>query len=188
VASRAPPPLGPALRPFRGVAGVLVGTLLVQALSAAALFALKLGPGAARVREFYLGSEARFTAPRSLTGLLEVALPHLLAIPLALFVAVHLVAFLGVVRRRPLALLAGVTFASALAGIALGFGVRYVWPGLAWAKVLAFGTFEAALLGWIALVAWAFLWPERAGIRASADAAAAAAPPALPSGARGCPP
>jgi hypothetical protein len=175
----------PRLRPYRGVAAILAGTLLVQAASAAALFALKIGPGPLRVREFYLGSEARFTAAKSLAGLLEVALPHLLAIPLALFAVAHLIGFLGAVRRRPFAVLVGVTFASALAGIAASFGVRFLWPELAWVKVTSFCVFEVALLGWAGLLAWALFWPVR--VEASAGEPAGAGPPGMASGARGCP-
>jgi hypothetical protein len=176
----------PRLRPFRAAAAVLAATLLVQAGSAAALFALKLGPGPARVREFYLGSEARFTVARSLSGLLEVALPHLVAIPLAVFVVAHLIGFLGVVQRRALTTLVAVTFASALAGILASFGVRYVAPGLAWAKVASFCVFESALIAWIGLLAWAFFLPVR--VRASARDPAAATTPGMASGAPGCPP
>ncbi|HET9598718.1 MAG TPA: hypothetical protein VFP65_24300 [Anaeromyxobacteraceae bacterium] len=176
----------PRLRPFRGAAAVLAATLLLQAASAAALFALKLGPGAARVREFYLGSEARFTAAKSLSGLLEVALPHLVAIPLAIFAVAHLVGFVGAIRRRPFAVLVGVTFASALAGILASFGVRYLAPSLAWAKIASFCVFEAALLGWAGLLAWTFFLPAR--LTASARDPAATPPPGMASGARGCPP
>ena len=156
----------PRLRAYRGPAAVLVASLLLQASSAAVLFVLKLGPGAARVKEFYLGSEARFTAPKTLGGLLEVALPHLVAIPLAIFVAGHLVGFAGALRRRAFATLAAVSFASALGGIACGFAVRFVWPWLAWAKVAALCTFELSLVAWALLVAYVFFWPAR--VRASA--------------------
>ncbi len=175
----------PRLRPYRGVAAVLVGTLVVQAASAAALFALKLGPGAERVREFYLGSEARFTAPRTVAGLLEVAIPHLLAIPLAVFTASHLVGFAAALRRRAFAVLAGLTFGSALAGVACGFGIRWLWPALAWAKLVAFCTFEATLLGWTALLAWIFFRPEV--VTASDRAARAVGPAATATRAGGCP-
>ena len=81
----------PRLAPFRAPALTFALFLVICAASAAVLFALKLGPGVARVQEFYLGSEARFAPPRTLGGLLQVAVPHLLAIPLVLFAASHLV-------------------------------------------------------------------------------------------------
>jgi hypothetical protein len=141
------------LRPFRGAIVVLACFLLVQAASAGILFLQKMGPGADAVRAFYLGSEARFTGPRTLAGLLEVALPHLLAIPLVLFAVAHLVAFAGVLRRRAVTALTAVSFASALAGICAGFVIRFVTPWAAPAKIVAFAAMELTLLLWIAVLA-----------------------------------
>lgn len=151
----------PRLAPFRLPALAFAGFLLVQAVSAAALFVTKLGPTPARVAEFYLGSEERFTAPRSLAGLLEVAVPHLVAIPLVLFAVVHVVGFARSVGPRLFRLLVAVSFGCALLGVAAGFAVRYVAPSLAWAKVAAFAGLEAALLAWAGLLAALFL-PSRA--------------------------
>lgn len=158
-------PRDPRLAPFRAPVLAFAALLVVQAVSAAVLFARKLGFSVDEVRAFYLGSEAAFTRPRSLAGLLEVAVPHLVAIPVVLFTTVHLVGFLGVVRRRPHAILTGVAFGSALAGIAAGFAVRFLWPGLAPMKIAAFVAFEAVLLAWLGLVAFVY-WPPRAARQA----------------------
>ena len=83
----------PRLAPFRAPALTFALFLVICAASAAVLFALKLGPGVARVREFYLGSEARFARAEDAGGLLQVAVPHLFAIPFVLFAASHLVGF-----------------------------------------------------------------------------------------------
>jgi hypothetical protein len=134
------------------------GYLLAVAGSGAALFVAKLGATPARVAEFYLGSPERFALPKSLAGLLEVAVPHLLAIPLALFVVSHLVGAAGalpVARQRALTAAA---FVAALCGVGAGFLVRYLAPWLAWGKVAAFVGLEATLLAWIAL-AVAVSWP-----------------------------
>jgi len=142
----------PRVRPFRGPIAAFAAMLAIVAGTAAVLFARKMGVRPAQVEAFYLGSEAVFSRPRSLEGLLEVAVPHLLAVPLALFATLHLVAFAGVVRRRPFALLSGLTFGCALAGILSGFGIRFLWPGLAWAKIAAFVGLEATLVLWCALL------------------------------------
>ncbi len=131
-------------------------TLLVLA-TGAVLFARKIGLEPERVRDFYLGSEAAFTQPRSLAGLLEVAVPHLLAIPVTVFVTLHLVAFLGVARRRTFAVLAGITWACVAAAVGSGFAIRFAWPGLAPLKVLAFVGLEATLVSWLLLVVAAIL-------------------------------
>jgi hypothetical protein len=123
----------------------------------AVLFARKIGFDGDHVRAFYLGSEAGFAPPRSLAGLLEVAVPHLLAVPLLLLVTLHLVAFALGLRRRPFSLLAGFTFACAAAGIGAGFAIRFAWPWLAPLKVAAFVGFQATMLAWLLLLVSAIL-------------------------------
>jgi hypothetical protein len=153
----------PRIRPFRGpIAAFAVMVALVMA-TAAVLFARKLGLRVADVEAFYLGGgEAR---PRSLAGLLEVAVPHLLAVPLVLFVTLHLVAFAARARRRPFALLAGLTFGCALAGIAGAFAIRWVWPGLAAVKIAAFVGLEATMVLWLGLLVAAIAPPARREVR-----------------------
>lgn len=153
--------LEPRLAPYRGPGLCFALYLVVQAVSAAVLFALKLGGGAAGVRAFYLGSEERFVAAKSLAGILEVAVPHLLAIPLVLFAAVHVVGFARALSPRAFAVLVALAFGSAPLGIVASFGVRFVAPGLAWVKVLAFVGLEAALCSCAALLASIFV-PRRA--------------------------
>jgi hypothetical protein len=145
----------------------------VQAASAAALFALKLGGGAAGVRTFYLGDAERFAPAKSLAGLFEVAVPHLVAIPLVLFAVVHVVAFARALPTRAARVLAALAFGAALAGIAASFGVRYLGPGLAPVKVAAFALFEVTLLAWAALLVAVFL-PARVDASAREEARARA--------------
>jgi hypothetical protein len=175
----------PRLAPFRGPALVFAAYVLVQAASAAALFALKLGGGTAGIRAFYLGDPDRFAAAKSLAGLLEVAVPHLAAIPLVLFAVVHVVAFARVLPTRAARALAGVAFGAALAGVAASFGVRYLAPALAPAKIAAFALLEVTLLTWAVLLAAVFLPARdessaraepraRSDARVRADAAGAA--------------
>ena len=139
---------------FATMVAIVMGT-------GAVLFARKIGFDDGHVRSFYLGSEAAFAPPRSLAGLLEVAVPHLLAVPLLVFVALHLVAFAFGMRRRPFGLLAGITWACAGAGILAGFAIRFAWPGLAPLKVAAFVGFQATMLAWLLLLVAAVLPPAR---------------------------
>lgn len=174
----------PRLAPFRAPLAAFGLFVALQAVSGAVLFAGKLGLRPERLAAYYRGAEGSLQAPRTLAGLLEVAVPHLLAVPLVLFVTLHLVGFTGLVRRRPLALLAGLGFASALTGVLAAFGIRWIWTGLAWLKVGAFVGLEAALLFWLLLLLWLFLPPraprgaegEPGGLRALAVRAAAASP------------
>jgi hypothetical protein len=158
----------PRLTPFRAPLAAFGLFVALQAVSGAVLFAGKLGLRPERLVAYYRGAEGSLQAPRTLTGLLEVAVPHLVALPLVLFVTLHLVGFTGLVRRRPLALVAGLGFASAMAGVLAAFGIRWIWPGLAWLKLGAFVGLEASLLVWLLVLLWLFLPP-----RASRGAAAA---------------
>lgn len=143
--------------PQRAPALAFAGFLLLVAGSAAVLFLEKLGAGPARVQAFYLRDEAGFAPARSLAGLLETAVPHLVAIPLVLFAVIHVVGAVGALAPAVHRAAVRWTFGLALAGLAAGFGVRWVAPWLAWAKLASFVGFELLLVGWavlLALVAW----------------------------------
>jgi hypothetical protein len=158
------------LEPFRWPALAFAGYLLVQAASAAALFALKLGGGVAGVRTFYLGAPERFIAAKSPAGLLEVAVPHLVAVPLVLFAAIHVVGFARKLPRPAFVALVALSFGSALAAIASGFAIRWVSPAFAWLKIASFAGLEVALLSWAALLLAVFVPRSHAVHRAAAPA------------------
>lgn len=144
---------------FRLIILLFGGFVLLQAASAGALFALKLGFGPTQVEGYYLG--AALARPRTLAGLLEVAVPHLLAVPLTLFIVIHLVSWAGVQRPIALRSLARLSFVFAIVDIGAGFGVRFHWPGLPLTKLVAFFGLESVLMLWTALLVTAF-WPRTA--------------------------
>ena len=149
----------PRMRRFAVPVAAFALMMAIVMATGAVLFARKIGFDPARVRDFYLGSEAAFTQPRSLAGLLEVAVPHLLAVPLLVLVTVHLVAFAFGARRHPLSVLVALTWACVAVGIGAGFAIRFAWPGLAPLKVVAFVGTEATLAWWLALLAAAIVPP-----------------------------
>ena len=100
---RGAPMVDPRIGRFAGPVAAFAAMVAWSWATAAVLFARKIGFDRGHVQAFYLGSEATFAPPRSLAGLLEVAVPHLLAIPMLVFVTLHLVAFAVGVRRRPFA-------------------------------------------------------------------------------------
>ena len=158
---------------YRAPALVFAGFLGVVAASAAVLFVSKLGGTPARLAEHYRGAAESFRAPRSLEGLLEVAVPHLLAIPLVLFAASHVVGWARGVGRRTYRALVALSFGAALTGIASGFAVRFVAAELAWVKWAAFAALELTLLAWAGLLARVFLRTRSASaavVAAGADA------------------
>jgi hypothetical protein len=155
---------------FALMVAVVMGT-------AAVLFARKLGFDPGQVRLFYLGSEASFAPPRSLAGLLEVAVPHLLAIPLVVLVTLHLVAFVNRPGRRPFAVAAGITSGCAAVAILGGFAIRFAWPGLAPLKIAAFVGLEGTMLAWLGLLVASLLPGARDAARPGAVTGSAGAPP-----------
>lgn len=161
----------PRLARFRGASLAFAGYLLVQAVSAATLFALKLGGGPAGIRAFYAGSEERFTRAKTLPGLLEVAVPHLVAVPLVLFAAAHVVGFARALPPRLHGSLVALSFGSALAGVLSSFAVRWVDPSLAWLKVVSFAGQEVTLLVWAVLLVSLFA-PSRSAAPSPASATA----------------
>ncbi|HET8722753.1 MAG TPA: hypothetical protein VFM53_01025 [Anaeromyxobacteraceae bacterium] len=160
----------PRMRRFALPVAAFAAMMAVVLCTGAVLFARKIGFDPSRVRDFYLGSEAAFTQPRSMAGLLEVAVPHLLAVPMAVFVTLHLVAFATGAARRPFARVSAVTWGFVLAGIGSGFAIRFAWPGLAPLKVAAFVGTEALLGWWLALLALTLLPPQAAPGRVTGTA------------------
>jgi hypothetical protein len=121
----------PRIQRFRGPVAAFAVMVAVVMVTAAVLFARKVGLRAAEVASFYVAGGAA-GRPRSL--------------------ALHLVACAARARRLPFAVLSGVTFGCALAGITLGFAIRWVWPGLAAVKIAAFVGLEATMLLWLGLL------------------------------------
>ena len=147
-----------ASRRYRPLVLGFAGFVALQGASAAWLFVQKLGVRPAAVAAFYRGGEN--AVARSFSGLLEVVVPHLLAVPLTLFIVVHLVAWArpeGAAAQRKLAT---VTFALVLVSVAAGLLTRYAWPQFAWLKLVAFFGGEAMLAWWVAALAAA--WWSRA--------------------------
>jgi hypothetical protein len=157
----------PRVARFTGPIAAFAAMVAIVMATGAVLFARKIGFDGGHVRAFYLGSEATFAPPRSLAGLLEVAVPHLLAIPMLLFVTLHLVVLVGGARRRPFAIAAGITFACAAVVIAAGFAIRFAWPGLAPIKIAAFLGLEGTMLVWLGLLVAAVTGSEAAPPRAA---------------------
>ena len=144
------------LRPFRPVIWMFAVFLLLQAVTAAVLFVQKLGVTPESIARFYVGHEASFTQPKSFSGLMKVTVPHLLAIPLTVFITVHLVGYVGVVRRRPFLFASRLVFGFTLFSVASGYAIRFLSPQLAVAKLVAFLGLEAMLLFWLLVTALYF--------------------------------
>jgi hypothetical protein len=102
----------------------------------------KMGLTPQSVVDYYNGSEALFTQPRSFETMLETTHFHLPMMAVVLLILTHLVIFAPFTRRTKTWLVSG-TFGSALLEEGSGWLVRFVWPGFAILKVASFLVFQA---------------------------------------------
>ncbi len=128
-------------------------------LSAGWMYFRRMGLTADSVRRYYLGSEADFSAPRSLDSMLEVTHVHLPMIGLTLLFVTHLLLFSPWSFRAKVVMVVA-AFGTALANESAGWLVRFVSPDWAGFKVAAFLSFEAVLGGLLAALAL-MLWTPR---------------------------
>lgn len=96
------------------------------------------------VVQYYRGSEAAFTMPRTYGAMLEVTHMHLAMMATVVLLLTHLAIFLPWPMRLRIVLVLA-TFASALLGEAAGWLVRFVHPGFAFLKVAAFAGLQTGL-------------------------------------------
>jgi len=151
---------------------MFLGYIALLWVSNGMMFFHKMGLNPDSVVEYYLGSEEKFTQPKSYQSLLEVTHFHLFAMGMLAVTLTHLLLF------TPLAVnlkvwLTGLTFTSAVADEIAGWLVRFVHPVFAWFKVGAFLVLEFSLAAMLVLVAASLVW-QRMEQRARADASAVA--------------
>lgn len=115
------------------------------------LFAAKIGFSPEALSAYYLGDAARYTQPKSMHGLLEVALPHLGSTGLFIMVTGHFLIFTPAKKRRMAVVLVIALLAAALLNILSPFGIIAGFTLFAWLKLFAFATFEilGLLLLWL---------------------------------------
>ena len=99
------------------------------------LFFEKLGFSPSSVAGFYAGDPQRFIRPKSFEGILEVAVPHFVAMSVYLFALVHFAFFTNVKRKTLLSIIA---LSSAFADIGSGFLIRFVHPDFSYLKLVSF--------------------------------------------------
>ncbi len=127
------------------VAGLWVTNLL--------LYFSKMGLTADSVVSYYLGNEEQFLSPRSFQALLEISHFHLFAMGMLLLVLTHLILFIPV-SGRVKAWLIVIPFFAALLGEGAGWGVRFVHPAFAYAKICGFLALQGSLAVLIGLATW----------------------------------
>jgi hypothetical protein len=134
----------------------------------------KMGLTPQSVVDYYRGSEALFTQPRSLQSMIEVTHGHLPVMAVVLLMLTHLLIFAPLPHRVKVAFIS-LTFGSAFLNEGASWLVRFVHPGFAWLKIGAFVTLQA-LIAYLLVGLARFLWraaqedkPRRRGRRAEDD-------------------
>lgn len=130
-------------------------TLLLWVTNAGLYFA-KMGLTASSVIEYYRGNEERFLPPRSVQGLLEVLHFHSFAMGMLLLTLTHLLLFVPIADRIKAWGIA-TAFAAGIANELSGWGVRFVHPAFAYAKIASFLVLEGIILWLMILVGRALL-------------------------------
>lgn len=133
----------------------LIYTLILWVTNAGLYFA-KMDLTPSSVVEYYLGSEERYLEPRSFLGLLEVLHFHSFAMGILLLTLTHLLLFVpGSHQLKAWGI--ATAFLSGIANELSGWGVRFVHPGFAYAKVVFFLLLEGVILLLMIVVARALL-------------------------------
>ena len=114
----------------------------LRLLSGIWLFVEKFGLTPSEVTLYFAGDAESFIMPKSFEGLLETAVPHFLAISTTIFVYAHFLLFTDVISRNKKFLLITSLFIAALIDIFSPLGIIYGYAFFAWAKVIAFWSFE----------------------------------------------
>lgn len=157
----------------------LINTIILMFLGYIALFWIsnglmyfhKMGLNPGSVVEYYLGSEEKFTQPKSYQSLLEVSHFHLFSMGILVVTLTHLLLFTPI--AAPLKIwLTGVTFFAAVTDELSGWLVRFAHPLFAYLKISAFVLLELSLAILLVLTslsllaqraAWRRIGPKSAG-------------------------
>jgi hypothetical protein len=116
----------------------------------------KMGLTPRSVVNYYNGSEALFTQPRSFETMLEVTHFHLPMMAIVLLILTHLLIFAPWPHGLKVWFIS-LTFGSALVEEGSGWLVRFVHPGFAILKIMSFILFQG-FMGFLLLALALFLW------------------------------
>ncbi len=137
--------------------------MMVLWLSNGLMYFHKMSLNADSVIEYYLGSEAKFTEPRSYQSLLEVSHAHVFSMGMLAVTLTHLLLFAAVQPWLKIGL-SGLIYLAAIGDEAAGWLVRFVHPQFAYLKIGLFLTLELSLGAMIVLVALS-LWRQRSEMK-----------------------
>ena len=107
------------------------------------LFKEKLGFSPTSIFNYYNGNEELLINPKTMAGMVEVAVPHFAAIGIFLVSLTHFITFTPFGLKN---LLIWLLFLSALTDIFSSFGVRFISDDFAILKLMSFFTFQLFLM------------------------------------------
>lgn len=119
-----------------------IALIFLQLISGGWLFVEKFGILPSDVYAYFAGDESRYILPKSIEGLLETAVPHFIAMSTTLFVYGHFLLFTSIIKDETKQLLMASLFITAIIDILAPFGIIQGWMLFAYAKVIAFWSFE----------------------------------------------
>lgn len=159
---------------------LFLGYVLLLWISNGLMYFHKMGLTTQSVIDYYLGSEEKFTQPISYQSLLEVSHFHFFAMGMLVLTLSHLM----LMTAMPVALKIGLSsliFISTVADEVASWLVRFVHPGFAYFKIIAFLTLEISLAALIICVLISLLVARRdAKLRRATLPASAIGSGALP--------
>lgn len=120
----------------------------------------RMGLTAASVQDYYLGSAARFTEPRSYQSLLEVSHAHLFSMGMLAVTLTHLLLFAPLTDRIKVILSVAV-YLGAIGDESAGWLVRFVDPRFAYLKITMFLIMEVSLAILIFIVIYGLISQRR---------------------------
>lgn len=129
---------------------LFVSLLLFQIFTGIYLFYEKYGFSTTSISQYILGNPEKFINPKSLTGLIEVAMPHFLTVFLTVFFIAHIFYFFKM--RMNYFSVAGITFLSGFLDIISNFLILEVSRNFAILKLVSFFGFEAGIFTLILLL------------------------------------
>lgn len=130
---------------------------LILWLTNAGMFFAKMSLWPSSVVDYYRGNEERYMQPRSLLGLLEVLHFHSFAMGILLLTLTHLLLFVPLTMRIKAWGIA-TAFGAGLGNELSGWGVRFLHPAFAYAKVAFFLLLEGVILWLMLVVVWALVF------------------------------
>lgn len=107
------------------------------------LFKEKLGFSSASVFNYYNGNDELLINPKTMAGMVEVAVPHFAAIGIFLVALTHFITFTSFGLKN---LFIWILFLSALTDIFSSFGIRFLSGNFVIIKLISFFTFQVFLM------------------------------------------